>query len=160
MGLLKHLLFWPVTGPNFLLRFSLEKVEDTVREELTNDHAVKEDLLALQMQLELEEITDDEYVEAEAQLMQRLRDVRHWREQFGMGTSGGPVRVAGGGAASPSVDDSADTGSQTEADADAEPAQPDQRADNDADHRDPEAPRRGGIASADGASVEINFDWE
>ena len=64
-----------------------------MREQLTDDQAVKEDLLALQMQLELGEIDDEEYVEREAALMQRLRDVRHWREQFGMGTSGGPVQV-------------------------------------------------------------------
>lgn len=98
MSLLKHLLFWPVTGPTFLTRFSLGKVGDTVREELTNDAPVREDLLALQMRLELEEIDDDEYLAEEAVLMQRLRDVRRWREEFGMGMSGGPVRVAGGGA--------------------------------------------------------------
>ena len=94
MGLLKHVLFWPVTGPEFLVKFSLGKVEDAARAELTDDQSVKEDLLALQMQLELGEIEDEEYVEREALLMQRLRDVRHWREQFGMGTGGGPVRVA------------------------------------------------------------------
>ncbi len=94
MGLLKHLLFWPVTGPSFLARFSLEKVEEVVRQELTDDERIKEELLALQMQLELEEIDDAEYVAREAALMQQLREVREWREEFGMGTSGGPVRVA------------------------------------------------------------------
>ena len=147
MGLLKHLLFWPVTGPNFLLRFSLEKVEDTVREELTNDHSVKEELLALQMRLELEEITDEEYVELEAALMQRLRDVRHWREQFGMGTSGGPVRVA-----SPADVQDDEPGLAERVVATPDPA--------DGDPRDPEHPQKGGIASPEGASVEISFDWE
>jgi hypothetical protein len=147
MGLLKHLLFWPVTGPNFLLRFSLEKVEDTVREELTNDHAIKEELLALQMRLELEEITDEEYVAEEAALMQRLRDVGHWREQFGMGTSGGPVRVA---APAEVVDVRADP-------VDGAIAVPD---DPDADPLDPESPVKGGIASPEGASVEISLDWD
>jgi hypothetical protein len=98
MGLLKHLLFWPVTGPSFLTRFALGKVGDTVREELTSDQAVREDLLALQMRLELGDIDDEQYLAEESLLMQRLRDVRHWREQFGMGTSGGPVRVAGSAA--------------------------------------------------------------
>ncbi len=94
MGLLKHLLFWPVTGPEFLVRFSMEKVQGMVRDELTDDGAVKEELLALQMELELGEIDDDEYVRREAALMQRLREVREWRETFGMGAAGGPVRVA------------------------------------------------------------------
>jgi len=95
MGFLKHLLFWPVTGPAFLTRFSREKVGDTVRQQLTDDAAIKEDLLALQMRLELGDLDDDQYLVEEAALMQRLRDVRKWREEFGMGTSGGPVRVAG-----------------------------------------------------------------
>jgi hypothetical protein len=69
-------------------------VEDAAREQLADDQSVKEELLALQMQLELGEVDDEEYVAREAELMQRLRDVRHWREQFGMGTGGGPVRVA------------------------------------------------------------------
>lgn len=95
MGLLKHLLFWPVTGPNFLARFSLEKVYDTVRLELTDDTRVKEDLFDLQMRLELGEIDDEQYLQREAELMQQLREVREWREEFGMATSGGPVQVVG-----------------------------------------------------------------
>jgi len=135
MGLLKHLLFWPVTGPEFLVRYSLEKVEGMVREELTDDQSVKEELLALQMQLELGEIDDDEYVEREAALMQRLREVREWREHFGMGTGGGPVRVARDPAADEEV---------RPAD---EPAPGEERP-------------RGGIASSEGASVELNFGWD
>ena len=94
MGLIKHLLFWPVTGPSFLTRFSLEKVEGAVRTELTDDTAVKRDLMELQMRLELGDIDDEQYVQREAELMRRLRAVRQWRENFGMPTSGGLVRVA------------------------------------------------------------------
>jgi hypothetical protein len=94
MGLLKHLLFWPVTGPTFLARFSMEKVGETVQQELTDDQSVKEALLALQMEYELGDIDDDTYAEREAALMLQLREVRRWREEFGMGVSGGPVRVA------------------------------------------------------------------
>ncbi len=138
MGLLKHLLFWPVTGPQFLVEFSLGKVQDTAREQLVDDQAVKEDLLALQMRLELGEIDDAEYGALEAVLMRRLRDVRHWREQFGMGTSGGPVQVARGEA--PEVDRTPETAES--------PAALDE---------DAVAPR-GGIASPEGASLELNFD--
>ena len=94
MVLLKHLLFWPVTGPLYLIDFSLGKVEGVLREELTDDSAVKAELLELQLLLELGDITDDEYVQREAALMSRLREIREWREQFGMGVAGGPVRVA------------------------------------------------------------------
>jgi hypothetical protein len=145
MGLLKHLLFWPVTGPEFLIKFSLGKVEQTVREELVDDQAVKESLLALQMRLELGEIDDDEYMEQEAELMQRLRDVRYWREQFGMGTSGGPVQVVREEA--PVVDDTPDVAETLAA------ASLDEEVED-------EEPPRGGIASPEGATIEFNFDWE
>jgi hypothetical protein len=98
MGLLGHLLFWPVTGPTFLTRYSIETVEDVVRGELTDDGPVKEELLELQLDLEEGSIDDEEYLRREAVLMQRLRDVRAWREEFGMATAGGAVRVAGSGA--------------------------------------------------------------
>ncbi|MGH7475721.1 MAG: gas vesicle protein GvpG [Longimicrobiales bacterium] len=93
MGLLKHALFWPVTGPSFLVRFSLDQVYGVVREELTDDSSVRAELMELQLLLELGEIDDDAYVTREAALMRRLREIRDWRERFGMGVSGGPVRV-------------------------------------------------------------------
>ena len=105
MGLLKHLLFWPVTGPTFLTRFALDKVGDTVHRELTDDEAIREDLLALQMRLELGELDDEEYVREEAVLMERLREVRAWREELGMATPGGPVRVAGSREGDSSISD-------------------------------------------------------
>ncbi|MEW5931863.1 MAG: gas vesicle protein GvpG [Gemmatimonadota bacterium] len=135
MGLLKHLLFWPVTGPEFLVKFSLGKVEETVRRELTDDQSVKEDLLALQMQLELGEIDDAEYVEREAELMRRLREVRQWREELGMGIAGGPVRVA-----------------RSEVEDASEEAAPDDTSDDAGGE-----PPRGGIASSGGASVELDL---
>lgn len=93
MGLLKHLLFWPYTGPSFLTRFSLRQVEGVVHGELTDDTSVKAELLELQLQLEAGDITDEEYTTQEAALMDRLRAVRDWRERLGMGVAGGPVRV-------------------------------------------------------------------
>ena len=96
MGLLTNLLFFPVTGPVAGIRWSLNKVVQVAEEELTDDAPVKQELMELQMQLELGDVTDDEYVEREAALMARLREVRAWRERLGKATSGGPVRVARG----------------------------------------------------------------
>lgn len=146
MGFLKHLLFWPVTGPSFLTRFALEKVGDTVRERLTDDQPIKEDLLALQMRLELMEIDDEEYLVQEAALMQQLRDVRQWREEFGMGMSGGPVRVA----AEPAIE-----GPNVAEEVIATP-----EGSGEDDDGDSGGPKRGGIASPEGASIEINLDWD
>jgi hypothetical protein len=95
MGLLTNLLFFPITGPVAGIRWSLRKVAQVVDEELTDDSSVKQELMELQMQLELGDIDDDEYVRREAELMARLREVRAWRERLGKSVSGGPVRVAG-----------------------------------------------------------------
>ena len=94
MGLLTNILLAPFLGPVWGARWTLEKVDRVVREELTDDTPIKEELMALQLQLEMGEIDDAEYVRREAELMQRLREVREWREKYGMSTSGGPVRVA------------------------------------------------------------------
>lgn len=93
MGLLSKLLTFPVSGPVAGIKWSLEMVERAAREELTDDTAFKQDMMELQLALESGEIDDATYLEREKELMQRLRDVRYWREQFGMGVSGGPVRV-------------------------------------------------------------------
>ena len=94
MGLLTHILFFPVTGPAAGIRWALGKVQAVVEEELTDDSSVRQQLMELQMLVELGDIDDAEYVRREAVLMQRLREVREWRERLGKGVSGGPVRVA------------------------------------------------------------------
>jgi hypothetical protein len=94
MGLLTNILLAPFLGPIWGTKWTLDKVDRAVREELTDDTPIKEDLMALQLQLETGEIDDAEYVRREIEIMQRFREVREWREKFGMSTSGGPVRVA------------------------------------------------------------------
>jgi hypothetical protein len=94
MGILSKVLFFPVTGPVAGIRWSLGKVLQAAEEELTDDTPVKQELMELQMQLELGDITDEEYMRREAELMIRFRDVRAWKERLGKATTGGPVRVA------------------------------------------------------------------
>ena len=96
MGLLSKLLLFPVAGPIAGIRWSLEQVQNVVETELTDDSAIKQELMELQMLLELGDIDDQEYRRREAHLMQQLREVRRWREHFGMSAPGGPVRVARG----------------------------------------------------------------
>lgn len=94
MGLLSSILLAPFTGPWSGTLWTLDKVQRTVEEQLTDDTPVKEDLMNLQLALEMGDIDDDEYVRREAEIMQRLREVREWRERLGKGNAGGPVRVA------------------------------------------------------------------
>ena len=96
MGLLTKLLFFPLTGPVAGIRWSLGKVQRVVEEELVDDTPIKQELMELQMQVELGDIDDAEYVRRESELMARLREVRAWRERLGKSVPGGPVRVAGG----------------------------------------------------------------
>jgi hypothetical protein len=94
MGLLTNILLAPFLGPIYGTRWTLDKVDRVVREQLTDDTPIKEELMELQLQLEAGDIDDAEYARREGELMRRLREVREWREQFGMSISGGPVRVA------------------------------------------------------------------
>ena len=94
MGLISNILFFPVTGPVAGIKWALGKVQTVVEEELTDDTSVKQELMELQMLLELGDIDDAEYVRRDTVLMQRLRDVREWRERLGKGVAGGLVRVA------------------------------------------------------------------
>ena len=76
------------------IKWTLGKVQRVVEDELVDDAPVKEALMELQMRLELGDIDDAAYVAEEAALMRQLRDIREWRERLGMGTAGGPVRMA------------------------------------------------------------------
>ena len=152
MGLLKHLLFWPVTGPLFLTEFSMNKVQGVVREELTDDTRIKAELMELQLKLELGDIDDDQYVAYEADLMHQLREVREWREQFGMGVSGGPVRVrAERPDESVEPDDSADVVDDDEARA----AQAEDDVDAGIEGRKPHV-----ADPASGVDIDLNLDWD
>jgi hypothetical protein len=145
MGILKHLLFWPVTGPLFMAEFSLGKVDGVVREELTDDSRIKAELMELQLKLELGDIDDEQYVAMEADLMQQLREIRQWREEFGMGVQGGPVRVQAQPRETLIPDDSADVVSDDDARASAAEDQVD---------------RAPGVADpGGGVDIETHFDW-
>jgi hypothetical protein len=153
MGILKHLLFWPVTGPLFLADFSIGKVQGVVREELTDDTRIKAELMELQLKLELGDIDDDEYVAREAALMQQLREVRDWREQFGMGVPGGPVRVQ----AAPEGATRTDAATEFVDEEDARAAAAAAEAQAAGEDKEPREPR---VADPGSASIEVSFDWD
>ncbi|HEY7861193.1 MAG: gas vesicle protein GvpG [Gemmatimonadales bacterium] len=94
MGLLSSILLFPVTGPVAGIKWTLGKVQRVVEDELVDDTPVKQALMELQMRLELGDIDDDTYLIEETALMRQLRDIREWRERLGVGTAGGPVRMA------------------------------------------------------------------
>jgi hypothetical protein len=67
------------------IRFVLDKIAAAADEELNDDAALREQLLAAQMRVELGEMSEQEFAALEAVLLDRLREIRERREG---GTSG------------------------------------------------------------------------
>ena len=72
MLLVDDLLLLPVDG----FKFILKQIQQVVDRELNDESVIKSQLLELQMRLELDEITEDEYKESEATLFVRLRVIK------------------------------------------------------------------------------------
>jgi hypothetical protein len=72
MFLIDDILLAPVSGFKFILG-QIQKMAD---QELNDDTVIKEQLLELQMRLELDEISETEYQEREAELFARLRALK------------------------------------------------------------------------------------
>jgi hypothetical protein len=58
------------------LRFVLDKVVAAAEAELHDDSALREQLLDAQMQLELGEITEQDFVEIERDILARIREIK------------------------------------------------------------------------------------
>src|SRR5262245_20050822 len=62
------------------LRFVLDKVVAAAEAEMKDDTALREQLLEAQMQLELGEISDEEFAEIERDVLTRIRDIKGRRQ--------------------------------------------------------------------------------
>jgi uncharacterized protein YaaW (UPF0174 family) len=72
MFILDDILLAPVNGFKFIMR----QIQQLADKELNDESVIKEQLLELQMRLELEEISDEDYAEAERDLFARLRAIK------------------------------------------------------------------------------------
>jgi hypothetical protein len=68
------------------IRFVLDKIAAAVDTELNDDTALREQLLAAQMRLELGELSQQEFDELEADILARLREIRERRQGAGAAT--------------------------------------------------------------------------
>lgn len=75
------------------LRFVLEKLAAAVEAERDDDTALREELLAAQMRLEVGEIDEAEFARVEAELLRRIADIRQRRQ--GEAPEPGALRVTG-----------------------------------------------------------------
>jgi hypothetical protein len=78
------------------LRFVLDKVAAAADVELNDDTALREQLLEAEMRLELGEMSQEEFNALEAEILQRLREIRE-RQQGSEGAvvSGPDYKVTG-----------------------------------------------------------------
>lgn len=72
MFFIDDILLAPVNGFKFILR----QVSEIANRELNDDTVIKEQLLELQMRLELDEISEEDYAAREAELFARLRVIK------------------------------------------------------------------------------------
>ncbi|MET0624522.1 MAG: gas vesicle protein GvpG [Pyrinomonadaceae bacterium] len=72
MFILDDILLAPVNGFKFIMR----QIQQLADKELNDESVIKEQLLELQMRYELEEISDEDYAEAERELFARLRTIK------------------------------------------------------------------------------------
>ena len=57
------------------------KLRESAYQEMTDESKVHEELLALQMQYEMGEVSEEEYEKKETRLMERLEDIRKMKEE-------------------------------------------------------------------------------
>jgi hypothetical protein len=80
--LLDDILLLPIKGPIAGFRWVMSTIQKMADEELMNDQPWKERLIELQMQLELGELTEEQYAREEAIVFQALRDIRARKEEL------------------------------------------------------------------------------
>ena len=89
MLLIDDLLLAPFSGFNFIMRTLLKVAE----EQWTDDAPLKEQLLALQLELESGEVTEEQYLEAEAAILKGIREIQRRKIEL---AGGDPDALEGG----------------------------------------------------------------
>jgi hypothetical protein len=79
VGLLSNLLLFPITGPVYGLKFVLEQIQAQVDAQLLDEGQVTGDLMAIGLQHEMGEISDEDYAAQEAALLEQLNAIRAYK---------------------------------------------------------------------------------
>jgi len=75
------------------IKFVLGKIAAAVEAELNDDAALREELLAAQMRLEMGEITEAEFARTERELLDAIREIRERR--LDAGHPAGDLKISG-----------------------------------------------------------------
>jgi hypothetical protein len=73
------------------IKFVLRRIAEAVDAQMNDVDALREELLAAQMRLELGEMSDDEFAALERDLLARMREIR----ERTTGEAAGSMRIAG-----------------------------------------------------------------
>lgn len=76
MGILLKLLAFPVTGPINGIVWIAEKLAEQAENELYDADKVRGQLMELELLLDMDEISEEAYLEAEEELLARLRIIQ------------------------------------------------------------------------------------
>lgn len=79
MGILTKILTFPLTGPLDGTMWIAEKLLEQAEGEIYDEGKVRAKLMELETLLDLGEISEDVYMEAEDALLERLRDIRAYK---------------------------------------------------------------------------------
>ena len=79
MGLLINLLAFPLLGPVKGVTWIAKKISEQAENEIYDPDKVHGKLIELELRLDLGEITEEEYLQAEEILLDRLRIIREYQ---------------------------------------------------------------------------------
>ena len=79
MGLIGSLLTFPVSGPLKGVMWLATMLQERAEGEMYNEDAVRGRLMELELRLDMGEITEDEYLAAEDELVAQLAEIRERR---------------------------------------------------------------------------------
>ena len=77
------------------LRFVLDKVATVVDAELNDDTALREQLMAAQMRVELGEMSQEDFAGLEAEILVRLREIRERKQGQSPDSDSADFKVTG-----------------------------------------------------------------
>lgn len=75
MGLISGLLLFPITGPLRGIEFILEQLQQEADYAMADGGSIQAELYEISLRRDLGEISDDEYMEREAELLEQLNAI-------------------------------------------------------------------------------------
>ena len=82
MGLVSGLLLLPITGPVSGFRLLLERLRDEAEAALRDEGRAFAELVDLSMRRNAGQVPEAEYVQQEAELLERLNSIREYRDDL------------------------------------------------------------------------------